>query len=152
MDETGDVYVADGLYDAEDDTNGIRVGASPTHGAASPPAVGQMQVDDSSRTIKTVLRNLYGGIVDLLKDRASRDKVSQEDCGQAGILEAKIWNTTDKVTYIIKLLHLAKAKSMVSIFALTPTTNGPLPDLVEQLSVLALHIKMRPIHGNLTLL
>ena len=31
-----------------------------------------------------------------------------EDCGQAGILEAKIWNTTDKVTYIIKLLHLAK--------------------------------------------
>ena len=55
-----------------------------------------------------MLRSLYGGIVDLLKGRASRDKVSQEDCGQAGILEAKIWNTTDKVTYIIKLLHLAK--------------------------------------------
>ena len=35
MDETGDVYVAEGMYDAEDDTNGIRVGASPTHEAAS---------------------------------------------------------------------------------------------------------------------
>ena len=48
MDETADVYVADDLYDAEDDTNGIRVGASPTHGEASLPAVGQMQVDDAS--------------------------------------------------------------------------------------------------------
>ena len=51
MGETADVYVADDLYDAEDDTNGIRVGASPAHGAASPPAVGQMQVDDSSRGV-----------------------------------------------------------------------------------------------------
>ena len=34
MDETGDVYVADGLYDADDDTNGIRVGASTVRAGA----------------------------------------------------------------------------------------------------------------------
>ena len=89
-----------------------------------------MEVDSSARTLKTVMRGLFGDVVELLKDRASRDLISKEDCGAAGMHEAIMWNTTSKVGYIIKLLHLAKEHGL---FALTPTDDGPLPDLMQQL-------------------
>ena len=63
------------------------------------------------------MRGLFGDVVELLKDRANRDLISKEDCGAAGMHEAILWNTTSKVGYIIKLLHLAKEHEL---FALTP--------------------------------
>ena len=41
--------------------------------------------------------------------------------GAAGMHEAILWNTTSKVGYIVKLLHLAKEHEL---FALTPTDVG----------------------------
>ena len=77
------------------------------------------------------MRDLFGDVVELLKDRANRDLISKEDCGAAGMHEAILWNTTSKVGYIVKLLHLAKEHEL---FALTPTDDGPLPDLIQQLT------------------
>ncbi len=92
MDETDD------LYEEDDEETGIRIGASPTRdGAPSPPRVQAMEVDSSTRTIKTALRGLFGGVVELLKDRANWDLITNEDCGAAGMHEAILWNTTSKV-------------------------------------------------------
>ena len=74
---------------------------------------------------------LFGDVLELLKDRSNRDLISKEDCGAAGMHEAILWNTTSKVGYIVKLLHLAKEHEL---FALTPTDDGPLPDLIQQLT------------------
>ena len=130
MDEAPDAYVAEDLY--EDEDLGITVGVSPTRELqASPPRVETMEVDESSRSLKGEFSSRYGDILELLLQRASGDVNDEKDCGAAGILEAKMWNTNDKVTYIIKLLHLAKEHGL---FALVPSKDGPLMELVAQLA------------------
>ena len=74
MDVAEDLYVASDLYEEDDVETGIRLGASPTRdGAPSPPRVQTMEVDSGARTLRTVMRGLFDDVVELLKDRASRD-------------------------------------------------------------------------------
>ena len=74
MDVAEDLYVANDLYEEDDFETGISRGASPTRdGVPSPPRMQTMEVDSSARTLKTVMRGLFGDVVELLKDRASRD-------------------------------------------------------------------------------
>ena len=74
MDVAEDMYVANDLYEEDDFETGIRRGASPTRdGAPSPPRVQAMEVDSGTRTLRTVMRDLFGDVVELLKDRANRE-------------------------------------------------------------------------------
>ena len=89
MDVAEDLYVASDLYEEDDVETGIRLGASPTRdGSPSPPRVQAMEVDSGTRTLRTVMRGLFGDVLELLKDRSNRDLISKEDCGAAGMHEA----------------------------------------------------------------
>ena len=104
MDVAEDLYVAKDLYEDDEVETGIRRGVSPTRdGGPSPPRMQAMEVDSGTRTLRTVMRDLFGDVVELLKDRANRDLISKEDCGAAGMHEAILWNTTSKVGYIMPL-------------------------------------------------
>ena len=67
MDEAPDTYVASNLY--EDGDLEISAGVSPTREMlASPPRVDKMEVDDSTRKLKSVMAAEYDGILELLSD------------------------------------------------------------------------------------
>ena len=75
------LYVAGDLYEEDDIETGIRLGASPTRdGAPSPPRVQAMEVDSGTRTLRTVMRGLFGDVLELLKDAThfQRQRVKNE--------------------------------------------------------------------------
>ena len=63
MDVADDLYVAKDLYEDDEVETGIRRGVSPTRdGGPSPPRVQAMEVDSGTRTLRTVMRGLFGDV------------------------------------------------------------------------------------------